>query len=344
MSRILISPILAATLLLATTAQADPSEADRLAARTLLIEGRKKLDAGDAEAALEFFQKAHALMHVPTTGLDLAKAHEALGQLVEARAAVDEVTRMPGSPNEPAAFTEARQNAKEALEALDGRIPSITLHVTGVPLRAVQTTIDGVAIPWSALGAPHKANPGTHEVVVTAPGAPTWKQTVKLIEGQTAPVELQIELSPVAKAEPQPEPVGAPRSEESGWRTGVLWGSVGLAVVGVGIGTGFSVAALGKNDEFDAEKARLVYRTLQGQRICSGMDDPRCATLVGLGAERDSYRNVAIAGYVVGGLATAGAVTLLLMQPKKPPKSDEKPAATMMVAPSLGGLIVTGTF
>lgn len=325
--------LLATTLVSAIPAQATPSEADRLAARTLLLEGRKKLEAGDPKAALEFFQKAHALMHVPTTGLDLAKAHAALGQLVEARAAVDEVTRMPVNPNEPAAFTDARQNAKEALEALDGRIPSITLHVTGVPLRTVRATIDGVAIPWSDLGAPHKANPGAHEVIVTAPGAPTWKQTVKLIEGQTAPVELRIELQPGTGA--------SSKAEGPAWRTTAMWVGAGLSLVGVGLGVGFSAAAAVKNGQMEDEATRLQAATLQGQRICASLSDPRCATLLEHAEDRDAYRNVAIAGYVVGGLATAGTLVLFL---KPDLFGKENRSAKIRVLPSLAGLVVTGTY
>jgi hypothetical protein len=335
--------LLSATLLAVTPAHAAPSEADRVAARTLLIEGRKKLEAGDAKGALEFFEKAHALMHVPTTGLDRAKALATLGKLVEAREAALEVKQMPAKPGEPEAFAAARQEAAEAVGALDQRIPSLVLRISGVSRDALKATVDGVSIPSAELGAARQMNPGAHEIVVTAPGAPTWKQTVTLLDGQPAPVELQIELAPLQKAKPEPEPPVTPGSASPSWRNAAIWSGAGLAVVGVGLGVGFSAAAAGKNGAVEDERARLKHSTVQGQRICAGLEDPRCATLVGLAEERDTYRNVAIAGYVAGGLATAGAVTLLLMK-KTPAKGDQKPAAAVLVVPSLGGLAVTGTF
>ena len=67
----------------ALPARAEPSAANRQDARTLLIEGRKKRDAGNVTGAREDFQAAHALMRAPTTGLNLARADEALGRLIE---------------------------------------------------------------------------------------------------------------------------------------------------------------------------------------------------------------------------------------------------------------------
>ena len=91
------------------TAHAEPSAADRQTARTLLIKGRNKLKAGDAEGALADFRAAHAIMHVPPTGLDLARAQVALGQLVlTCRAPCRSISSSAGRPASSAARTGAR--------------------------------------------------------------------------------------------------------------------------------------------------------------------------------------------------------------------------------------------
>ncbi|MDC3960488.1 hypothetical protein [Polyangium jinanense] len=333
----LLASLLAGSLLLPTLpARAAPTEADRLAARTLLLEGRKKLGAGDPKGALQFFQKAHDIMHVPTTGIGLADAHAQLGQLVEARAVIIEITQMPVKPGEPEAFTDARQQAREALERLDGRIPMLVLQVSGLPLRTVEAAVDGKAIPWSELGARQRVNPGSHEVVVKAPGTPTWKQTVTLNEGERTPLELRIELGASTPSD-APSKAGGP-----GWRNMTLWAGMGLSAVGVGLGIGFSVAAAGKNADVEAEVERLRQNTMQGQSVCTGPSDPRCSSLVGFVDDRDAYTGVAIAGYVVGGLAAAGTVALWLTKPNE--KSSEQGAGAVRIVPSLGGLVVAGTF
>jgi hypothetical protein len=87
-------------------------------------------------------------MNVPTTGLDLAKAQEALGMLIEARATALDVTRMPLQPGEPPAFTNARPLAAELAERVATRIPSALLVVTGLPSGLdPAVTVDGQGIP-----------------------------------------------------------------------------------------------------------------------------------------------------------------------------------------------------
>src|SRR5438105_2853150 len=99
-----ISISLAAALLLgAAAAGAEPNAADRENARRLMAEGRKKRDANDLARALQAFQAADALMHVPTTGLELAKTLAQMGRLAEAREKALAVVRTPETDGEPKA-------------------------------------------------------------------------------------------------------------------------------------------------------------------------------------------------------------------------------------------------
>jgi hypothetical protein len=113
---------------------ADPSAEDKERARTLLLDGRSKLQAGDAEGAVKAFQAAHAIMGVPTTGLDLARGVAAQGRLIEARAVALEVTRIPAAPKEPEAFANARVTAEKLAEALSARIPALVIAGGGAGL------------------------------------------------------------------------------------------------------------------------------------------------------------------------------------------------------------------
>src|SRR5687767_6484542 len=95
--------------LFATTASAAPpaSEKDREAARALMDEGKARVKSGELMRALEAFQKAHDLMHVPTTGMAAAKTHYQLGHLVEARRLAQEVLDYPKEAGEPPVFETA---------------------------------------------------------------------------------------------------------------------------------------------------------------------------------------------------------------------------------------------
>src|SRR5262249_49902102 len=56
-----------------------PSASDRETARALMAEGRERRDAGDLAAALKSFQTADSIMHVPTTGLEVARTLDKMG-------------------------------------------------------------------------------------------------------------------------------------------------------------------------------------------------------------------------------------------------------------------------
>ena len=91
---------------------AEPTAAEKVTARGMMDEGHARRDAGDHKAALAQFQGADAIMHVPTTGLEVAREQVALGQLVEARDTLQRVIRTPATGDEPEAFRTARTDAR----------------------------------------------------------------------------------------------------------------------------------------------------------------------------------------------------------------------------------------
>ncbi|WP_156338644.1 hypothetical protein [Chondromyces crocatus] len=203
---------------------AEPTASDKERARSLLLDGRAKLEAGDAQAAVKAFEAAHAIMGVPTTGLDLARGLAALGRLIEARAVALEVTKKPPVAKEPAAFTHARGEAASFAEALAGRIPSLVIEVSGPRTGDVSVTVDGGAVPAQALGLSWKVDPGEHTVEAKAAGFERASRSVAVKEGETLVVALSL-----------PADQGA---EGSGGVPVWAWisGGVGLAALGAGVG------------------------------------------------------------------------------------------------------------
>src|SRR5947199_818929 len=77
---------LACALLVAAASPARAqSPQDRASARHLMDEGDSWVEKKRLDRALEAYEGADALMHVPTTGIEVAKTLAALGRLVEAR-------------------------------------------------------------------------------------------------------------------------------------------------------------------------------------------------------------------------------------------------------------------
>ena len=221
---------------------AAPTAQEKETARAMMDAGHAQREAGDHKAALALFDGADAIMHVPTTGLEVAREHVALGQLVEARDAIQRVIRIPKTDDEPDAFREARNKAAALDDDLVKRIPALRIVVSGAPEDAsMQVTVDGQPVPVAALVAPFRVNPGHHVVVATVAGTDV-RQEMDVAEGDTAPVTLAFPSAaptPEVEAIPPPEAkteggVGATSASAVPW---LRWGGIGLAAAGVGVGT-----------------------------------------------------------------------------------------------------------
>ncbi|WP_437639264.1 hypothetical protein [Sorangium sp. So ce854] len=321
----------------ALPAWAEPTAADRQTARTLLIEGRKKRDAGDVAGARQDFQAAHALMRVPTTGLDLARADAALGRLIEARETAYEVVHLPLGKEEPPAFTHARAAAAAMVEQLDARIPSLVLRVEGAPLDAIEARVDGQPIPRAALPYPRKLNPGRHEVVVAAAGFRTERREVVLKEAERAPVDVRIALVPGEPAPPEPaggQPPSGDASPAEPRAPVPLWA---WAAGGVGL------AALGGSVAFAVDHAAARDRV---EEDCPGsVCDRRLHDFESMEALRARWNRSLGLSLTLGAVGLAGvgaAVGGILLRPR----AGAERAATLvpLVTPTARGVVWQGIF
>jgi hypothetical protein len=193
-------------------ARAEPSAADRETARQLMEDGRALRDKNDLQGALQRFKAADDIMHVPTTGLEVARTQVPLGLLVEARDTIARIRLIPGKPNDPVQFKDARIKANQLDASLDGRVPRVTVVVHGAPSgHTLSVSIDGVPVPAAVVGLPRTVDPGHHVVVVKTEGA-EGQQGVDVREGETK--SLDVTLAPTASpsgpipppSEPPPPP------------------------------------------------------------------------------------------------------------------------------------------
>jgi hypothetical protein len=275
-------------------------------------------------------------MHVPTTGLEVAREYVALRQLVEARDAVQAVLRSPAADDEPEAFRSARKNAAALDDDLVKRIPSVLIHVAGSP---TQLKVDGRPVPLAALVAPFKLNPGHHAVIATAAGSDTRKE-VDLSEGETTTVDIAVPAAPASAGSahafqaPVATPVAPPPDETAtspSFVPWLRWGGLGLAVVGAGVGTATGVVALGSKNS-------------ASKQCVNGMCPPSTWN------EIDSARTMATVSTVAFCAAGAGAAIALvgfLIHPAGPStKVETGDGSERGVAPWIGpaGAGIRGAF
>lgn len=160
--------LLVASLLLAAPAAHAQSAADRATARELGTDGQAALDKKDYATAEDRFRRADALFHAPTLLLGYARAEAGLGKVVNASEAYNRVIREGVAPGAPSVFVAAVESAKAEVGAVQARIASVTITVTGPDNPSV--TLDNQPVPVAALGVKRTVDPGEHTVKATADG------------------------------------------------------------------------------------------------------------------------------------------------------------------------------
>ena len=247
-------------------AAAEPGASERETARALMTEGDKLRADGDLRAALTRYQAAHAIVHAPTTGLDLARVQAQLGLLVEARSTASEVIHHPAAASEPAVFGAARKEATALANDLEARVPSVKVDVQ--PAGSSYTvSIDGVNLPAEIGKLPYKVNPGPHSLRVDAAGYDTAHRQVTLTDGETQTVSILLTQQPLA-ATPQLVSPGMPLAaasvtgrdqaledrRDAAQLRGLIGSSVGGASFVAGTITGVMALSMGSDVKSNCEK------------------------------------------------------------------------------------------
>lgn len=282
-------------------AYADPSAADKETARRLMAEGRAHRKDGDLKAALQSFVAADAIMHVPTTGLEVARTEVDLGQLVEARDQLLTVARLPDAEKEPRAFTEARETAKTLGAEIEPRIPSIVIKVQGAaPDAAVKVTVDDAPVPPAALVAPRPVDPGHHVVAARVGDGEPKQVEVDVGEGEAKAVSIDLSAAEVAASAVKPR-----QSDQTDPLRLASYVSFGVGGVGIIVGAVTGVLAITKLSS--AKQQGCVANQ------CPPAADSQLDTA-------GTMATVSTVAFIVGGIGVAGGVVGFLLS-RRPPAS-----------------------
>ena len=309
-----------ATALLAGTAHAQGTvdDATRSSARQLGEEAGALFTAGDFAGALDRYDRADALVHVPTLGVRAARCLVKLGRLVEAAERYLTVTRTELPAGAPAVHRDAVREAEEERGALLTRIPAVVIAPSGPVAAGTTVTLDGAVVPPALFGVKRHVNPGAHTVAATRDGRSlSFPFTAR--EGQVVPLALDLgalEVGPAVPGSP-PQTADRPAPTSSTQRT---LGFVGLGLGGAGLAIGGIVGAV-----VGIKKADLV-----NSGNCTA--DLQCAGKPGSSAwsQAEAYnrlRAASTAGLVAGGVLAATGLVLVLTAPKGQPAARDRAVA-----------------
>lgn len=338
-------------LLCTQPAFAEPTDAEKETARSLMDDGDRLRANKDLPSALQRYQAAHEIMRVPTTGIEVANTYASMGKLVEARRAAIEVANLPVAADEPTVFAEARQQANALATSLAERIPAVLVQVS--PNEAQATlVVDGVQIPAAAAGLPYKTNPGTHTLEATAPGYQPQKSQFSLEEGKQFTVGVSLvpvaaepapAPAPVATAAPAPAPSNQPASDQAepapseGEGESLTSAYVALGIAGLGVVVGSATGAL------SLSRANSAKDFCDGN-VCSSeaRDDIDSSK---------SLANVSNIAFGVGIIAGLYAAFTFLSRPDSPAApaptqtgSDSKLRTAVVLGPKQTSAVVWGSF
>lgn len=342
----LVFPLIAALVLGSLPASAQ-TDAERAGARSLAEQGFSAYKSEKWADALDRFERAESLMHAPPHLLYAARASSKLGGYVKARELYTKIVREELGAGAPAAFKQAQKDAAAELPAVEKKIAYLTVTVKGPKPGDARVQLDGVDVPTALVGVEGPVDPGTRVIAVSAPGFTAAEKSVELAAAghESITVELIADPSaPVVPASPgegTPVPeqpgsadVGVSTSGSSGMRLGAYI-SLGLGVVGVGLGALFLVKSGSSQSDSDA----LFDDAANGCSRQTPLKPAACAESDALNEDAASQGTIGGISLAVGGAALVTGVILFLMSSDSSPKSALlKPHVTPWVGLNSAGL------
>jgi hypothetical protein len=298
---------------LAAPAWAQRAE-DVAAARALAVEGIKLADAGDCRAAVEKLERAEALRHAPTILGRLGECQVALGRIVLGTENLQRVVREQLAADAPAAFRDAQVRAQKVLDAALPRIGKLKIIVEPAGTQA-SVKVNGEQIPPAVLGVERPTDPGNHQVEATAPGYLPASAAVRLADGGSETVTLQLQPDPNAAAAPPPvagpppmppqggpmggpppQPGPAPVPADTGADAAGGGGNKTLAFVALGIG-GAGLIAGSITGLMAMSKTKDLEELCDAEKVCRDEDSFD---------EYDSANNLATVSTIAFGVGVVG--------------------------------------
>jgi serine/threonine-protein kinase len=326
-------------------------ERDPAAAQALFDQGRALMKAKNYAEACPKLAESQRLDPGMGTQFHLADCYENQGKLASAWANFLEVASLAAASNQP----DREKAAKARAARLEPRLPKLTIVVPATSRApGMQVSRDGVAVGEVQWGSALPVDPGKREVTVTAPGRRTFTDAVTVNEGMAATIKVPAlqpapegatapaapATAPVASAPPPGTastlpPADRPPPEEASSGPGPL--VIGLGVVGVvGLGAGTVLGLMAKSKYDDSKE----HCRPTDENVCSAQG-------VDLRDDAMSLGTMSTVGFIVGGVALAGAGVLWITSGESKETARSRPAtlrAGLQMSPSRGTVVLRGSF
>jgi hypothetical protein len=293
------------------------ASAQEAAADALFDSARTAMARRDFDRACEQFRASDKLDPAAGTEMNLADCEEKRGHLASAWELFRMVEEKLNPSDERVAVAHGRA------QALQARVPRLTLELAAGSPKNSSVRDGSVELGSATFGIALPIEPGSHELVVSAPGFAERTFQIQLAEGEVR----SLVVSPGAPVSPGAAPLAGPspaatRSPEQPARTGSSGRTLGFVLGGVGV-AGLGVATI--TSLMVVSKKSTVDAGCQPDKSCtsSALDAAHS------GRTLEIVSNV---GWVVGAAALgAGAYFLLTSGP------STKPSTAVALLPNPAG-------
>lgn len=337
-----VAAALALSLLLPAGRAAAQSDEDKAAARVLATQGADALGAGKYAEALDLVSRAEQMFHAPTHLLLIARSQAGVGRLVAAKETYLKLAREELPATAPSAFKRAQQDGKDEMAALEVNIGSLRIAVEGGGQQKFTVKMDDQPVSPALLGVYRPVDPGKHEIVVFPVGQPPVKSSLVLKNGEKKDVKLTIPdvvpggvpVSAIDNPDAVPKPASVVDKVEPatpGFFTPMRGAGIGAGLVGIGgivLGAVFLSKRASTQGDADSKQDDCV-------KLANMCTPAMRAQIHALDVDAAGSGNIALVGFVAGGVMLATGVTLVIL-------GKPKPRAAATVTPwftgTMGGL------
>ncbi|WP_437971159.1 hypothetical protein WMF04_18520 [Sorangium sp. So ce260] len=306
-------------------AQDTPATArDIAAAEELFNRGLADMQAGRHETGCTALAESERLDPQPGTLFTLAACEADWGRIATAVTRFGEYLALfeRMTPAQRAGQGERPKLARQRREQLSPRVPRLALSLPpGAPAGTVVRR-DGLVLGEAALGVHLPVDPGEHALSIQAPGRPALERRIKIAEGETRELTLELQETPAPgapapppasptpaapRAAPAPAPVGPDAPAAPAGRRTAVYVAGGLGAAGLVLGGITGALVLGKKG---------VIAEHCGSNI--GVRDPGVCDATGADAGESAITMAWVSTVAFGvGLAGLGtAAVLYLIEPK----------------------------
>jgi hypothetical protein len=352
MKHSLLLPSLSLLIALATasverTALADtasPSSAavdDNARARALYRQATEAFENRKPDEALAGFKESWSIRKTHDVALSMGQVELVLKKYRDAAEHLDFAIRhFP-----PMESAEMLETARNALAEAKQQVGTLAIKVNRP---GAEISVDSQPIGTAPLDHPVYLEPGQRVIAARDPSSPAPSDVAAQtspapsdVASQTVMVEAGREQSVSLHLAPRPvEP--PPQAKHVNPVPLVVGGLVGLA--GIGVGTGFAIAAGNQKSHADSIREDLP------DGACKPSSSPPavCDDLRDAVDAHDRNRNISTAGFIVGGVAILGTVTYWLIADSKSEGTKAGRDRSLMLhaaaSKNQGGLWLSGTW